>query len=149
MRSIHARNPISACMLLAATMCVCAGVRADDLFCPESVNVQQSAVAPPAGWTPSLSDASHRLEMVTFFSGPPEEQASLVYDRLTRLQSTSVARWNLPRDARGYWIRCSYTGTSVELSRRLAPEVRVCEVTYDREVSTRAGLPAIKAIACR
>ncbi|HVO86967.1 MAG TPA: STY0301 family protein [Casimicrobiaceae bacterium] len=137
-------------MLLIAATAVSSSFAASsqEPVCPETVNVQQVPLAPPAGWKASLSDARHRLETVTFFNGPPEEQALLVYDRWTRGKTTSVATWTLPRDARGYWIRCSYSATRVALSRKLAPAVSKCEVTYDQQSSNAVGLPAILRIVC-
>ncbi len=87
--------------------------------------------------------------MVTFFSGPPAEKASLVYDKKSKVKGGWVGTWDFPKDERGYWIQCSYEGTRAELSRRLPDSVSVCRVTYDQGSHFASGLPVIRKIECR
>jgi hypothetical protein len=148
-RSVHNATLVAACVAVLAAGSMPMKVAAQGLLCPETVQVRQSSAPALQGWSVSYSEAPNRLEMVTFFNGPPEEQASLVYDRWTDGKGISTATWSLPRDARGYWVRCSYSGTSVELSKRLAPEISSCQVIYQRQAHGVAGLPAIERIACR
>jgi hypothetical protein len=96
-----------------------------------------------------LSPEPHRLEQVTFFDGPPEELASLVYDDLKTAGKQQVAVWNFAANPRGFWISCAYSGTAVVLSRRLPAGIKTCRVTYDKTASSAAGLPAIQKIDCR
>ena len=121
---------------------------AADSLCPDAVNVKQTAAAPAPEWSVSYSSAPTRLEMVTFYSGSPKEEASLVYDSWIDAKDTSTATWKLPKDARGYWIKCSYRGTSMEISKALPSTISSCRVTYDRQAASSSGLPAIKRIAC-
>ncbi|HTR44439.1 MAG TPA: STY0301 family protein [Thermodesulfovibrionales bacterium] len=121
----------------------------DEAWCPATIEVDQKAVSPPPEWSVSYNSMPHRLEMVTFFSGPPEKNASLVYDKRSRTTGGWIATWNFPRDAGGYWIRCSYEGTRAELSRRLPDSVGVCRVTYDDASRFPSGLPVIGRIECR
>lgn len=121
---------------------------ADESPCPSSVEVRQSA-APLAGWAMSNRKTANALAMVTFFSGPPAGEASLVYDEWVDTKAESIATWRFPRDPAGYWIMCSYSDTTVELSRALPASVTSCRVTYEPKAKGTAGLPAIKRIACR
>jgi len=89
------------------------------------------------------------LAGITFYDGPPSEQASLVYDQIKHGKSQDVASWTFsPQKDRPIWLTCSYAGTVVELSRSLPPQIKTCTVTYDPQEHI-AGLPAIKKIDCR
>ena len=122
---------------------------ADGVKCPDTIKVDQKAMSPSPEWKVSYSSQPNQLEMVTFFSGPPEEQASLVYDKKSKTKGGWIGTWNFPKDSRGYWIQCSYGGTKAELSRRLPDSVSVCRVTYDEGLHSGSGLPAILKIECR
>jgi len=120
-----------------------------DSFCPETVSVKQAGLAPAPEWSLSYSTTPIQLEIVTFYNGPPKDEASLVYDSWIDAKDSSTATWKFPKDPRGYWIKCSYRGTTLELSKALTPTVSSCRVTYDRQTKSSAGLPAIKRIVCQ
>jgi hypothetical protein len=122
---------------------------AGETWCPATINVAQKAESPSPEWSVSYNPLPHRLEMVTFFSGPPEQNASLVYDKRSKTKGGWIATWNFSKDAAGYWIRCSYGGTRAELSRRLPASVSACRVTYDDTSHFPSGLPVIGQIECR
>jgi hypothetical protein len=135
---------VAAVTLMAAPFAVAA-----DSLCPDTVAVKQTGAAPAPEWSVSYSGLPNRLEMVTFYNGPPKDEASLVYDDIVRAKDSSTATWTLPKDARGYWVKCSYAGTTLELSKALPSTVSSCRVTYDRQASSAAGLPTIRRIACQ
>jgi hypothetical protein len=135
---------VVAAMLLAALPAF-----AGDSLCPDTVSVKQTGAAPAPEWSVSYSATPSQLEMVTFYSGPPKEEASLVYDDLVRAKDSSTATWKFPKDPRGYWVKCSYRGTTLELSKALPPTVSSCRATYDRQAASPSGLPTIKRIACQ
>lgn len=87
--------------------------------------------------------------MVTLYSGPPKNEASLDYDEFVSTNDSSVATWKFPKDPQGYRVKCSYRGTTLELSKPLPSPVSSCRVIYDREAGLPSGLPAIKRIACQ
>ncbi len=122
---------------------------ADDVLCPDTIKVEQKAVSPSPEWEVSYSSLPAQLDMITFFNGPPEENASLLYDGQLKIKGGWIGIWHFPKDDRGYWIRCSYEGTRAELSRRLPVSVNVCRVTYDEGVHFASGLPAIRKVECR
>ena len=84
---------------------------ADEVWCPDTIKVDQKAIPPSPEWSVSYNSLPHQLEMVTFFSGPPQENASLVYDEKSKTKGGWVGTWNFPIDAGSYWIQCSYSGT--------------------------------------
>jgi hypothetical protein len=133
----------------AITFIVALPAFAADSLCPDTVNVKQSGNAPTPEWSMSYSTTPIQLEMVTFYNGPPKDEASLVYDAWTNAKDSSTAIWKLPKESRGYWVKCSYRGTTLELSKALPSTVSSCRVTYDRQAASSSGLPTIKRIACQ
>jgi hypothetical protein len=137
------------CLALAAILLAALPASAADSLCPDAVSVKQAGVATAPEWSVSYSAAPNQLEMVTFYSGPPKDEASLVYDDFVNAKSSSTATWKFPKDPHGYWVKCSYRGTTLELSKALPATVSTCRVTYDRAASSPSGLPAIQRIACQ
>jgi hypothetical protein len=136
-------------LLAGAALFAAAPVFAADSLCPETIATKQAGNAPAPEWSVSYSASPNQLEMVTFYSGPPKDEASLVYDELASSKDSSLATWKFPKDPRGYWVKCSYRGTTLELSKPLSATVSSCRVTYSRDASLPSGLPAIRSIACR
>ncbi len=116
--------------------------------CPPSIAVRQAATA-PAGWEVAFDKRANDLAAVTFFDGPPAEEASLAYDEQTSQAGETRAVWRFTPGGKGIWISCSYDGTRAVLSRRLPAAVRTCTVRYEKAVTSTAGLPAIRGIDCR
>jgi hypothetical protein len=143
--------PSLACFLILGGLASLAAATGEPagLECPAQISVEQKAVSLPVGWTVGTNAAPHRLEMVTFFDGPPEELASLVYDDVKTAGKESTAVWRFAANPRGFWISCGYSGTAVVLSRRLPVGLKECRVTYEKMAQSAAGLPAIKKIDCR
>ena len=121
----------------------------DSATCPAKVNVHQQLAAQVTGWSSMLDDAPNQLAGITFYDGPPQEKASLVYDDITRAAGKQIAKWSFaPHAQRPIWIACSYSGTSVVLAKALPANVTGCTVTYDAHQQI-AGLPIIMKIACK
>ena len=116
--------------------------------CPAEILVRQQA-APVPGWEATYEPGPNRLSAVTFFDGPPREKASLVYDDEVKAARETRAVWRFPASGKGIWISCGYEGTAAMLSRRLPASVRACTVSYERGVTSTAGLPAIRGIECK
>ncbi len=117
--------------------------------CPQKIEVEQRVAAAPEGWEAAQATATVALASVTFFDGPPSEKASLKFDSEDLQKRDRVAFWNLPPNARGYWISCGYQNTTAVISRRLPGNIKSCAVTYDRRKRGAAGLSAIKDISCK
>jgi hypothetical protein len=123
--------------------------RAVDTYCPESIAVKESVEKVPEGWKAAQGDAPVQLSGVTFFSGPPEEKASLVYDSWIKRHGLAYGVWHFqPKSGPPIWMSCSYANTSVVLTKPMPAETSECRVTYDPNVLV-GGLPEIKGIACR
>lgn len=136
-----------------AALCACllaGGVLplfAADVHCPETIPVKQTLLKQFQGWRESASDVPIRLAGVTFYDGPPEQNASLAYDSDNTSHGKRVAVWRFARQVET-WLACSYAGTNVVLSRRLPRATSICRVTYISN-QTIAGLPAIEKIECQ
>src|SRR5450755_2942145 len=130
---------LTAIVAVASIVSPCAVVS-----CPDSIAVEQKLVRNIAGWTPRVDDTPIRLAGVTFFDGPPEQQASLVYQRETNSKGNRSATWSFDATSnRLIWITCSYSGTNIVLSQPLPKATSQCLVMYNMRQRI-AGLPLIE-----
>jgi hypothetical protein len=135
------------CLCAALFTAVCCSA-AESPACPEKIEVEQKLPKELPGWAAMLDDAPQQLAGVTFYEGPPEEKASLVYDSITKAAGKETAAWEF--NAQGsaqFWMTCSYAGTTLMLKKRLPPAIRTCTVTWDASQHV-AGLPLIIKMAC-
>jgi hypothetical protein len=71
------------------------------------------------------------LTGVELSDGQPSEQAFLAPDVSVTDKDGLTNRWTLSASPRGYWARCSYGRTVVDL--KLPMTVRQCSIRYDKE----------------
>src|SRR6185369_15533332 len=130
-----------ACRTLAA---------ADDIQCPALLTVEQTLSQPPATWVVAHAPGQCRLASITFYEGPPQDMASLVYDKRTAHATTWEAVWNFaPQAQSGYWVSCTYEHTDITLTKQLPAGVTRCVVSYEKNTALPNGLPVIKAMRCQ
>ena len=127
--------------LVGLTPLVCAAATAS-VNCPAIINTTQTMVSTPQEFQVSSKHVNHYLEQITFFSGKPSENASLVPDR----NSNGKAIWTFSADTKGY-ISCGYYKTYVELFKPLPANTRSCVVIYDLNAQGSVG-PIPKKITC-
>src|SRR5579863_1695862 len=121
----------------------------DPAACPDKIDVHEQLSTPPAGWSLIQDNAPHQLAGITFYDGPPKENASLVYDDITKSAGKQIARWHFASTGgRSTWIACRYAATAVTLTKALPGTVSGCAVVYDSRQQI-AGEPAIEKISCR
>jgi hypothetical protein len=133
---------------LALVLISASALQAQDAYCPPSVSVKQAVDAVPDGWFAGQDKSPLQLSALTFFDGPPVEEASLAYDSWTKHNGLAHGVWHFtPNTMRGTWLSCHYSGTNVVLNKKLPPSTSECTVTYDPKV-TIAGNPEIKKIDC-
>ena len=116
--------------------------------CPATLNVDQHATTPSSDWTLSYSATPPSLEMVTFFDGPPSDNASLAPDNEKSIGGEIDQTWKLPKSERGYWMQCAYSNTSAVVSRKLPAGDLRCEIVLERDVHTRSGINSLKKAEC-
>jgi hypothetical protein len=123
---------------------------AAEVRCPASLSVDQKAAAAPAGWTVGYDkDRPSIVAGITFFDGPPDEQASLVYDSTVPGKAKWTAVWTFdPAPPKGIFLTCRYAGTTATLSRRLPAGTRECRVVFNKAVKVD-GFDQVESIACK
>jgi hypothetical protein len=138
--------------LLALMIAATTASAAELIQCPAKIDVNQRLAAQIPGWSVVLSaspdEMPHQLAGVTFFDGNPQDRASLVPDKQSKLKAGTVASWTFGVTDRAIWIACSYAWTSVVLSRQLPRTTRECSITYSNR-DTIVGLPVIEKFDCK
>lgn len=119
---------------------------ASEQYCPATVLVEQKIQQFPAGWRALNNKLPNRLSAITFYDGPPEQNASLVNDASNKLNMEDT--WHFQPGSEGIWIACSYAFTEVVLARQLPRGTAQCSVTYDPKVSI-AGHPETRQVQCK
>jgi hypothetical protein len=117
--------------------------------CPATVAVEQRASAPAPDWTVSYSGYETAVAGVTFFDGPPSQQASLVPDSEKPSGDNIIQVWQLAKSDRGYWIQCNYANTTAQISRRLPDSVRRCDVVLNHNERFLGGASVVKSVNCK
>ena len=146
MRFFH---PLRASVILGSLTFVCPKlVFTQATFCPQSISVNQTIDKVPEGWTAGQDKLPSALAGVTFFSGPLEEGAGLVYDKWTKRNGMAYGVWHFQRgSSHRIWLSCRYSFTHVVLAKQLPADTSECIVTYDTKESV-SGEPKIRKIAC-
>lgn len=105
-----------------------------NLELPAPLTVEQTVKNAPGGWTVAYEDRPCVLAGVTFYAGPPEKMASLVYDTQKTVGRKWVATWVFdPEEPGGTWVEFHFAGTTAMLRNRLPAGVSAAEVTCDRD----------------
>jgi hypothetical protein len=132
---------------LAVWLVALGGCLAQEQYCPKSISSKQTLEDVPNGWKPATKKSEQALAAITFFDGPPEQEASLVYDSYVKGKASDLAVWKFDR-SQHLWMECSYQATAIMLSKALPEGTTECQVTYSREVQVD-GYPEIKQVICK
>lgn len=123
-------------------------LHAEQLFCPEAMNVQEIVKDVPAGWTPVSENIRHPLKRVAFFDGNPVEKAELIPTKDTKKKKLQYTTWKFDAvTAKNLWISCSYGQTSQTLARPVNKLYKQCTLRHDPGIFID-GLPAVVSIEC-
>ena|SRR5579862_1754366 len=110
--------------------------------CPHDIKTTQQIKNIPTGFSSIISDSPHYLASVTFYSGKPEEQASLAPDTTSK----EKMRWTFS-DTDSIYMSCGYNQTNIQIYKALPKATHACTVFYDANVmSALGGIP--KKIEC-
>jgi hypothetical protein len=141
---------LSTTLLLASVLL--AQAQASDalvLTCPATLNVTDSVSGLESGWQ-AVADAglgAAHLANVTFYSGSPEQMASLVPDGEKKVKGGTSATWSFAKgDKDGYWLACNYDHTRMMATRKLPETVTQCTVTFGVLPNGKAS--GVKQISC-
>jgi hypothetical protein len=122
---------LAAAMGLIAWAPACLAARPISTPCPGTLQVSQTSVSTPGGWTvmpDPRREADHRLQGITFFSGDPRNMVALAPDTEKRSTRGYASSWHFQPDEQGYWIGCSYTDTNLLAVRKLADNISQCDM---------------------
>jgi hypothetical protein len=138
--------------ILTMALIVCASpssLFAQQGYCPRSISVKQTAEKVPDGWKSIPDDVLNAWDGVTFYSGPPEEKASLVYDRWTKGNGSESGIWHFARNSSPpIWLSCPYSFTNITMAKQLSPDTTECTVSYKARTSSVEPLE-IQRVVCR
>jgi len=120
------------------------------VVCPKAIVVEQRLAAKPdSNWESIQEDVRHQLMSITIFDGHPTDGAALVPDASTEEKGRMVYTWRLSASkTRRYWIACAYDRTNIMLIRPLDPDISICEITYDPQI-TIGGHPSVLGFDCK
>ena len=116
-------------------------------YCPQilKVNPDQTLLEkPPTGFELFIHRFRHifRLENVSFYNGHPRNLATL------RIGAECKTSWcRKPGDSTDYWIVCSYSDTSIHLTKRIPKSIKNCDLKTDKNQSFK-GHSAISGLHC-
>lgn len=117
--------------------------------CPATISVAQRIDNVPEGWTARQDSVPLRLAAVSFYDGPPEQNASLAPEASGKgKRGIETEVWKFRPKSGGIWIGCSYASTNITITRKLESDITECIVTYNPRVHI-AGNREISSISCR
>lgn len=100
--------------------------------CPESIAAVESLDGAGEAWRveTDLGKRGKFLDSISVFSGPPAEMASLVPDRSSERKQRRISAWEFSaQSSEAYWVACTYTNSTLQLTRQLPSGVRRCELS--------------------
>ncbi|MDY7576999.1 STY0301 family protein [Herbaspirillum sp. RTI4] len=102
-----------------------------EINCPAAIEVNEVVNSPEPSWevAQDRGRGGHRLNLVSVYSGPPQEMANLVPDKILQKKQQRKSLWKLTPSEHRYWVACSYTNSLTLLARELPENIRQCEVT--------------------
>lgn len=129
-------------------LCLMPLAAAAEVTCPDSIDVQQQAVAPPGDWAVSYTEPPMKLVGITIFDGPPSQNRKVKpYSTKTTKGELRVS-WRLTESRRNFHLMCSYERSSAALTAVLPPGVNGCNAVFDRRVSYGIEGLAVKRMVC-
>lgn len=114
--------------------------------CPDTIRTDQKLASQMAEWEVYKDSSPPKLSSVTFYSGHPDQKASLAPDFEKRDGSTITSEWIFPEEE--HRIACEYNNTNLKLIKKLDPRTSRCSAVYDTQI-TIGGKPLIKSITCK
>lgn len=115
---------------------------AERIECPYTLEVEEVGKQ-PTGWTVFRNPVPHTLDRIGFYSGSPNDGASLI----PRNSNKSRDDWRfVPAKNEATWLACFYNNTNTFLAKQLDSRINKCSVRY---TSTGGGShAAVSSISC-
>ncbi|STY29852.1 Uncharacterised protein [Legionella wadsworthii] len=117
------------------------GVAAITVSCPKEIQTNQSLKSIIKGWSVFIDGENHlsHFTRITFYSGPPQENASLAPDDKNSTGKKMI--WNFNEG--NIWLSCGYSNTSIQLIQKLPDKIKKCSVTYNADYSNVLAIDCI------
>ncbi|QDQ27511.1 hypothetical protein FNU76_14740 [Chitinimonas arctica] len=120
------------------------------MSCPESLPVTEQAGTLDKPWevVADQGRGGYGLDGVRFYSGPPQEMATLVPDQTRQTSRERKSVWRLPSNGgQQYWLACAYRNTALLATRALPPELKSCELT--EQLLPSGKVLKVVAVVCK
>lgn len=120
---------------------------APPIECPATIMTNQLLRQSVPGWEGVADSEPRNFSYITFYSGHPNQKASLVPDA-PNLPTT--AKWTLTRatPTDEFWLGCHYHNTAVFLAKRIPPKAKECVATYKAD-ATDPGQRTFLSMTCK
>ncbi|UMR31605.1 hypothetical protein MJ904_05150 [Massilia sp. MB5] len=115
-----------------------------ELVCPSGLVVRQTAET-PTGWTAfdAAAEREHPFHIAEISEGPPQRRILLMPTREIKQGKNKALVYDLG-SIRQPWLICSYTDTSLTLSRSLPAHTRRCTFVLDHATN----YASVKQMGC-
>lgn len=137
-------------LILLPPMIIPQNVGAETLInCPDMISVQEKPDYLPDGWSFYSDDGSHRLIGFGFFNGNPKNKEELAPEKEFIKKRKLYSIWHFDRsNTEHIWISCTYSQTSITLTRPLNKSFNTCTIVSDMTI-TIYGQPSIVSVKCQ
>lgn len=115
------------------------------LTCPEYIQVEQNALSTPEGWIASGGQSRHPFVNIMFSDGTPADNVILAPTKQSEVDGVHLNTWQDLASNESSWFSCRYNDTNIVISKKIAADIKECEVEYD----PRFSVPVVKRIECR
>lgn len=122
---------------------------AEPLVCPKTIEVKESVMNTPKGWTAVSDGIPHPLKGVEFFEGNPEKLGGLSPEQENPQNGLLYSIWDFdPKTAKNLWVSCTYGRTAMTLARPVNKVYKRCTVKSNMMVMVD-GQPELMSIECK
>lgn len=105
-----------------------------EIECPEEIKTKQSVSTVPKGWSAHVDTLTTRqiFTGLTLFNGHPKDAAPLFPDEAEKNEKITDAPDTVYKIPPGHdvYVACLYTGTLVQMVRKLPKDVQICRVRF-------------------
>lgn len=123
---------------------------AAEINCPKSITETPNVSSSEKSWLLVSKSGVRHLESANIYYGNPTELGADIPDSTDKTRSREIVTWLLfwnKAKTEGYWIGCSYDGTTAMYFQKVNPDSKECVVSYDLLPTGRRQ--RLSAIVCR
>lgn len=103
-----------------------------EIHCPESISETPSVSINDKTWTVVTKTGERSIEHVGIYLGTVSEYGAQDPDSTKKVRLRETVTWNIVRSPTdGFWVGCTYVGTTAILLKKLDPEIKQCVAIYE------------------